>query len=106
MGDRFRKAWHDPVWSNAIGTVISAGILAAIAAVARILWGPGSKFLGYGVPLWLVLVICAGAFIVSVLILSKFLRRTYGFAPQLKLIGVDVPDPDPNQTLSYPVKCY
>ena len=106
MGEKLKKTWNDPVWSKVIATGIWAAIVGSVALVVRIVWGSGSKFLGFAVPLWLVVFICAGAFIVSVLILSTFLRATYGFSPQLKLINVSVSDPDPNQTLSFPIKCY
>ncbi len=102
MREKLKKVWHDPVWSKVIATGIAGGIVALWAISS----GSGSRFWGLVVPLWLVVVISVGAFIVSILILSKLLRATYGFEPQLKLMGVRVTDPNPNQALSFPVKCY
>ena len=54
MANLFMKAWKDPVWSK----VISAGILAIIAGVARLVAhykGSTIKYVSYPIPLWLAL---------------------------------------------------
>lgn len=100
--EKFDRVWHDPVWSK----VIAGMILAALAATAGTFENRRYTFLEVAVPLWLVIVTATGTFVFSTLLLSKILRAAYGFAPQPKFIGVDVPDPNPDQKLTFPVKCY
>jgi hypothetical protein len=102
MTEKDRRIWNDPVWSK----VIAGGILAGLATLGGLLTRATSRFFWIVVPLWGVVVVAASAFVTSVLLLRKRRRETYGFDPNLKLLGVEVPNADPNQKWTFPVKCY
>lgn len=78
MKEKLRAFWHDPVWSKVIGTLIAAAIL-AIVATAWDKYKPGAANifrLGFAVPLWFLIALVLGTFIVSVLIFSRRLRQS------------------------------
>ncbi len=102
MGEKLKKIWHDPVWSK----VIAALILTILSLLGGTLWKSGASVFGISVPLWLVVVVAAGTFAVSVVMMSGILRSIYGFTPELNLVSEIIPDPDPNQAWTFPLKCF
>jgi hypothetical protein len=105
MANRFMKVWSDPVWSKVIAAAIIA-IAGVAGGVISHYWGPASKYLSIPIPLWIGFIVFATALAIGAWHRSRPSNEIYNFSPEIKRMGVDAPDPNPNIKLDHPVKCW
>lgn len=106
----FKKVWTDPVWSKVIAGII-LGILGVVAGIISKNWDAARKYLSYPIGAWLVVVFCAIAFVVGILVLRRVISGKdeggpYRFTSQLKCMSVSVSDPNPELNLIFPLKVF
>lgn len=76
--------WADPVWSKVIAAVIAAGVLGFIGWMGTIFNWWTTAF---------------GR-------VMRFISNRYRLTPALRVVDVSISTPHPQQTLTYPLKCY